>query len=68
MVNVKDVIDALTKLVSILMEFISLIETKISGTFRRVSLLINIFKSTSEKSLQRILTLVRFFSKFNGDK
>ena len=68
MKSVKHVIKVLTRLVSILMEYISKMVTKTSDIYQRLILVITIFKETSKTSLQRMLTLVRFFGKFNGEK
>ena len=62
------VIEVLTRLVNTLMEYISKMVTKTSDIYQRLILVITIFKETSKTSLQRMLTLVRFFGKFNGER
>ena len=68
MKSVKRVIEVLTRLVNTLMAYISKMVTKTSDIYQRLILVITSFKETSKTSLQRMLTLVRFFGKFNGER
>jgi hypothetical protein len=51
---------------SIIMAFIRKVNRGILSIYRRLMLVIEIFRASSEKSLKRVLALVRFFGKFDG--
>ena len=68
MKSVKRVIEVLTRLMNILMGYISKMVTQTSDIYQRLILVITIFRETSKVTLQRMLTLVRFFGKFNGER
>ena len=68
MKSVQHVIEELLKFMTILTEFIRQVVTSPSDIYRRLCLVIQIFKSSSEKTLKRMLTLVTFFGKFEKGK
>ena len=51
-----------------LMVCLRLVKTRLSGIYQRISLLITLFNEASPSFLKKMLTLVRFYSKFTGAK